>query len=216
MEQMMLTKIQQQALRAVMQNPSLNGFYLSGGTALSAFFLHHRLSDDLDFFSSEPIDGMAIESAIQELKSTLGTSSLRFEKLHDRRLFFFALPAGELKMEFTLYPYPILENHKVIDGTRVDSLRDISANKLMAFLDRFDPKDFVDLYYILQTHSIGDLRMDAEHKFGVRISNIFLGGELMKVRRIEALPKMLLPLTIDELKYFFSEQAKTLATETFE
>lgn len=27
------------------------GFYLSGGTALSAYYLNHRDSDDLDFFS---------------------------------------------------------------------------------------------------------------------------------------------------------------------
>ncbi|MCJ7684760.1 MAG: nucleotidyl transferase AbiEii/AbiGii toxin family protein, partial [Desulfobacteraceae bacterium] len=30
-------------------------FRLTGGTALSAFFLEHRLSEDLDFFSAEKI-----------------------------------------------------------------------------------------------------------------------------------------------------------------
>lgn len=30
-------------------------FRLSGGTALSAFYLEHRYSDDLDFFSEEKI-----------------------------------------------------------------------------------------------------------------------------------------------------------------
>ena len=38
-------------------------FYLTGGTALSAFYLHHRESEDLDFFSREPFraneDGLA-------------------------------------------------------------------------------------------------------------------------------------------------------------
>jgi predicted nucleotidyltransferase component of viral defense system len=33
---------------------------------------------------------------------------------------------------------------------RVDSEYDIAANKLMALVDRFDPKDCVDLYFLLQ------------------------------------------------------------------
>lgn len=28
-------------------------FYLTGGTALAAFYLHHRYSEDLDFFSGK-------------------------------------------------------------------------------------------------------------------------------------------------------------------
>lgn len=83
----------------------------------------------------------------------------------------------------------------------------------MAMLERFDPKDFVDLYYLLQDAELKKLREDAEKKFGVKIGGIFLGGELAKVRRIEALPKMLKPLTIDELKDFFSHQIKKLSPE---
>ncbi len=31
------------------------GFYLGGGTALSRFYLQHRYSDDLDFFSHDAV-----------------------------------------------------------------------------------------------------------------------------------------------------------------
>lgn len=31
-------------------------FFLTGGTALSVFFLHHRFSEDLDFFAVDPVD----------------------------------------------------------------------------------------------------------------------------------------------------------------
>ena len=31
-------------------------FYLTGGTALSAFYLHHRLSEDLDFFTESDVE----------------------------------------------------------------------------------------------------------------------------------------------------------------
>ena len=33
-------------------------FYFTGGTALSEFYLQHRLSDDLDFFTQEAFDGL--------------------------------------------------------------------------------------------------------------------------------------------------------------
>jgi len=47
-----LTPFQQQLLRAIGQTQIAENFYLTGGTALAAYFLQHRLSEDLDFFSS--------------------------------------------------------------------------------------------------------------------------------------------------------------------
>ena len=49
-----LTPFQQQLLRAIGQTQIAENFYLTGGTALAAHFLQHRLSEDLDFFSSDP------------------------------------------------------------------------------------------------------------------------------------------------------------------
>ena len=49
-----------------------------------------------------------------------------------------------LKSEFTIYPF--LNLNRSERRRKIDSLRDISANKLMALLDRFEPKDFVDLF----------------------------------------------------------------------
>lgn len=60
-----------------------------------------------------------------------------------------------------------------------------------------------------------DVRKDVEKKFGIKIDNVFLGSELAKVKRVEALPKMIKPLTIAELKQFFSDEARELAPEIF-
>ena len=49
-----LTPFQKQALKAIGESPLVDNFYLTGGTALSAFYLQHRLSEDLDFFSPDP------------------------------------------------------------------------------------------------------------------------------------------------------------------
>lgn len=43
---------QEQFLAVVLQDPYIvECFYLTGGTALSSWYLHHRASYDLDFFA---------------------------------------------------------------------------------------------------------------------------------------------------------------------
>ena len=52
---------QKQFLGVVLRQPYiLDNFYLSGGTALSSWYLHHRESYDLDFFTQRPFDGERI------------------------------------------------------------------------------------------------------------------------------------------------------------
>lgn len=215
MEQEILTSDQKLVLKAVAKEPDLAAFYLSGGTALTCYYLHHRLSDDLDFFTFGEIDPIFIHSYAEKLKLVINSKSFRFERLHDRYQFFFELKNGELKIEFTRYPFSQLENPGRFDGILVDSFRDIAANKLMALLDRFDPKDFADLYFIIQKTTLSQIRADVEKKFGHKISPTFLAGELAKVRRIEALPKMIKLVTVEELKIFFADLIKGLSPEIF-
>ncbi|MDD4310358.1 MAG: nucleotidyl transferase AbiEii/AbiGii toxin family protein, partial [Candidatus Cloacimonetes bacterium] len=44
----LLYKLQDRAIAELKE--VLDGFYLTGGTALDRFYLHHRYSEDLDFF----------------------------------------------------------------------------------------------------------------------------------------------------------------------
>lgn len=216
MEQTILTPEHQTVIDAVAAEVRLDSFYLSGGTALAAFFLKHRYSDDLDFFTPRDADWSFLTSFIERLEKILDAQAVRHERLFDRRLYFFTIPRGELKIEFTIYPFEHLEEPIRERGMRIDSLRDISANKLAALVDRFDPKDFVDLFFILKQHSLADICRDAEKKFGIKLPPLLLGGEFAKVKRIEVLPKMLIPITIDELKIFFTGQAKKLGSDLLE
>ncbi len=204
--------MQEVALRMVGQEVTLAHFYLSGGTALSAFHLRHRLSDDLDFFTKEEVRLTDVSVCVLKIRDAIKATDVRSDRLHDRHLFFFTHSDGELKIEFSRYPFDQFEEPRADNeyGVRVDSLRDIAANKLVALLDRFDPKDFVDLYFLLQDRSLDEIRHDTTQKFHVQIHDLFLGSELAKVRRVEALPKMLKPLSVQELKEFFTRQASGL------
>ncbi|HCS49920.1 MAG TPA: hypothetical protein DIW61_17405, partial [Candidatus Aminicenantes bacterium] len=41
-----------------------DAFFLTGGTALSVFYLGHRVSDDIDLFTREPLDLAAVTDII--------------------------------------------------------------------------------------------------------------------------------------------------------
>lgn len=216
MGQEVLNDKQKQVLLAVGQEPMLAGFYLTGGTALAVYYFQHRFSEDLDFFSFKDADKIFLHGFTEKLKSLLKADSMRFERLYDRNQFFFRFGQRELKVEFAKYPFNQLEEPAMKEGIKIDSLRDIAANKLMAMLDRFEPKDFVDLFYLLRKFKVSDVRKDVEKKFGIEVGDVFLGGELAKVRRVEALPKMLKPLSTDELKEFFAKLAKALEDKVLE
>lgn len=211
MEQDILTAPQKQVIAAVAAEPNLGDFYLTGGTALAGYYLYHRLSDDLDFFTFGNVDRTFLHSFANQIRSAIGAEEVRFERAYDRNLFFFRMGNEELKVEFTRYPFTLLEAPTVQDGIKIDSLRDITANKLMAMLDRFEPKDFVDLFFLLQNKTLGEVRADAEAKFQTKIGDIFLGGELINARRIEGLPHMIKSVVLPELKEFFLDRARELA-----
>lgn len=48
------TYVQKEVLAQLITYPDIEKkFFLTGGTALSVFYLHHRLSDDLDLFTKD-------------------------------------------------------------------------------------------------------------------------------------------------------------------
>jgi hypothetical protein len=65
-----LTDLQKKILILFKNLPDREAFYLTGGTALSAFFLNHRKSNDLDFFTH-------VEDLILPFSQKLGVSLKR-------------------------------------------------------------------------------------------------------------------------------------------
>ncbi len=64
-----LYPIQDEVLQII--NQVETGFYLTGGTAASRGYLHHRYSDDLGFFvNDEPDFALWVERIIQALQAS--------------------------------------------------------------------------------------------------------------------------------------------------
>jgi len=219
MEQSILTSDQLVALACLKANPLSSAFYLAGGTALSEYYFHHRFSDDLDFFTEEKeFPQLEVEVLAREIKENIGAISIEYRRLHDRRMFFFQKGDQELKVEFSYYPFPPIETRQMHDGIAVDSLPDIAAGKLMALLDRVEAKDFVDLYFTAEEGHISFERLMSlvKQKFDFVIDPLMLGSEFAKVRAVRELPRMIKPLTVEELKAFFAARAKELGPQVLQ
>lgn len=214
MEQAVLTKDQELALTLIGNDAATKDmFYLSGGTALAAFYLRHRYSDDLDFFTdASDFPQLAVERIAEKIRSAIGAEKTEYQRLYDRRIFFFQKSSGELKVEFASYPFAALHPRTSRSNIMVDSLEDLAANKMMALMDRIEPKDFTDLYFLLhENHTTLDrIRAMVEQKFHFSINPVTLGAEFAKARLITILPRMIKPLTLPQLKSFFAECAKQL------
>lgn len=219
MGQTILTAEQQKALNIIAQQADISSvFYLSGGTALAEFYLGHRYSDDLDFFTDQKdFPQLTVEKTIQDIQQAVEAESIEYRKIYDRHIFFLKKGDGELKIEFTYYPFARLEVGQNHQGLIIDSLKDIAANKWMALIDRIEPKDFVDLYFIIKTGlTLEEIQKLVEKKFHFHFDPIMVGSELAKIGSINTLPRMIKPISIDELKNFYTNEAKKLKSNIFE
>lgn len=186
-------------------------FYFTGGTALSTVYLHHRYSDDLDFFSEERFDNQTIFTLVEEwAKENDFTLEARFSEV----VYMFNLifnNHAQLKVDFGYYPYKRLKQGEIIDDIEVDSLLDIAVNKLLILSQRTDVKDFVDLYFLLKKFTVWDLIDGVKIKFRVKVDPLLLGADFLKIDDFDFMPKMIKPLTLDTLKSFYKQKAKDIA-----
>lgn len=54
--------------------PFAKSFFFTGGTALAAFYLGHRESQDLDFFSLQAFDTLALRTTMREIAHKTGST----------------------------------------------------------------------------------------------------------------------------------------------
>jgi len=212
-----LTKNQQLILDKIAADETLcRHFYFSGGTALSEYYLQHRYSDDLDFFSPEKFESQAIFTKFSSWSGEYGFS-FKPEFIDPAYMIFCQFPEGELKIDFVYYPFLRLEKERKKDSElAVDSLLDIAVNKLFTLTQRTEIKDLVDLYYLLKEYSVWDLASGVKKKFKVEIDPLLIASDFLAVEDFDYLPKMIKPLKLLDLKTFYCDLAKKLSGSSVE
>lgn len=194
-----LTPLQRTILDAVFAEEAFaRSCYLTGGTALAAYYLFHRYSDDLDLFTNDqPLE--LLWPTLQQL-----------------------LPAAQLSVE-SRTPHYIRLRHP--EGLRIDVVRDtpfrvgiparqgrwlidtldnITLNKVAAIQGRLDVKDYVDLYLLLKDHPRRIMAWLAQARQKDGSIEPFVWSRLIgDVETFRILPRMIIPLTLEELVRFY-------------
>ena len=122
-------------------------FVLYGGTAI-ALRVGGRQSVDFDFFTSQPISADVLArslpflSGARLIQSEPNTASFTVDRDGDVKISFF----GGLTMGRVGRPDRCVDNR-----VRIASLLDLAAQKVKVILVRAEPKDYEDIYTLLQS-----------------------------------------------------------------
>lgn len=91
-----------------------------------------------------------------------------------------------------------------------------ASNQIMTILQKDDIKDYVDLYFLLKKNTFWDLLNYSQHKFNMEIDIMLLASNFLRVTNFDYMPKMLVPLKLEELQDFYKNLAKKLGMRVVE
>lgn len=131
-------------LKKIQNIDAFSNLRLVGGTAL-ALQIGHRKSIDLDFFGVvdfEKIDTKEILSHFKSVEYLQKSKNINIFEIND------------IKVDFVNYNYPWLQEKVIVEGLVMAHQEDIAAIKIAAITGRGSKKDFIDLFFLLQTYSM--------------------------------------------------------------
>ncbi|MDE3089702.1 MAG: nucleotidyl transferase AbiEii/AbiGii toxin family protein [Chloroflexota bacterium] len=202
--------MQKSFLTEFFRQPVGREFFLTGGTALAEFYLRHRFSEDIDLFT---LNEAALHDASISLPAIMENLGVKFEErirtTSFQQVFLHAVDE-ELKIDFVRDVGAQFGEHQVVGNIIVDSELNIAVNKVTAIFGRTTPKDFVDLYFLLKKgHNLDELMLSAKGK-DLGFTEFYFAAMLRESRRLSALPRMVEPLTLEELHAFFQPLAEQI------
>ena len=215
-----LTDTQQRFLEAFFRDSDESEpFYLTGGTALAGFYLHHRYSDDLDFFTRSEGAVSDIDSRVVRASASAGIVVERVERRPGFSQFFFGgdpIVAHRLvKIDVASDPEPYPAAPQRFDRVLVDALLAIAVNKV-SIITRDDAKDYVDLYFILTetSYRLTDLIPLAKEKL-LGLDEWAIAEKFLRVRRVINVAQylteyMIKPVDWRALVHFYEDRAEEL------
>jgi hypothetical protein len=187
--------------------PFIQNFYLAGGTAL-ALQIGHRISTDLDWFSSIETLYQATRESIQ--KELFITNALQVVSEQDGMLFtrFFDTDVSFLYQHHLLIEPP-LDYQGIILASQVD----IGLMKLAAINSRGTRRDFIDLYCMRKTAPLDRLLELAPIKFSDRPSFLSITARALAYfsdAEDQPMPRMLTPVQWFDVKAYCQSAARQL------
>jgi hypothetical protein len=213
-----LSDFQKAFLRFFADLPDQENFYLTGGTALAEYYLAHRLSYDLDLFTSEADLIVPFSYRLEQAAQNAGLQVnivRRFASFVE-----FEIRQGDktLKIDLALdSPFRFAPAEWGDAGVMVNDFQDIRIDKTLAFFGRSEPRDAIDLYFLLQNTKFEELAKLARQKdpgFDLYWFAVALNRTAKFPDEIERWPvKMIVEFNPVELKRSFQELAIAILAE---
>ncbi len=148
-----INNVQEAILRQFGDITDSKEFYLAGGTALSLFYLRHRKSNDLDFFTNNPELIIPFSYNLEDVLKNNGFHAQRQRGFHS----FVEIIVDKDKESTVIHlaqdaPYRLegVKQFPDYPNINVDSLSDIASNKLLALFGRATLRDFIDVYFLIK------------------------------------------------------------------
>lgn len=185
-------------------------FYFTGGTALSEFYLHHRYSEDLDFFSEDKIHEEIVDEFIRKVNKNLDSTAEKRKIMGHVLMTLQFKDSSSLKLDFVYQPFKLLEHGKKYGNLRIASLWDIVVDKFYTIFNRLTARDFVDLYFGIKEVDcdLDQLIRALEEKYEMEFFINSLIARLPAVQDATDFPKMLVPFDRQKMVNFFLKMTK--------
>lgn len=216
-----INTVQEKILKSVGGLRNSEEFYLTGGTALSYFYLKHRQSNDLDFFTSteDLIDPFSHQ--LETYLKSRGCECQRRRGFHS----FIELVVG-FQQETTLVHLALdaafrleqLKEFPEYPRLKVESLLDIASNKLLALFGRATLRDFIDVYSLVKKQGFTKRQLtDAAVRKDPGFDLYWLGVAFERSHTFSSdsadMLLLLEPVDIKELQEFFDKWRKEIIGE---
>ncbi len=205
-------------------------FVLSGGTALSRFYFHHRFSEDLDFFCEATTFGFErVEGIVQKLRKTGMICESTGRSDEPGRLMaasYVMSPSSHqhpVKVDFLEDPFtgmwnPVTRSTETKISCRLDHLDQIYYRKFFSLLEQWHHtrgihriKDLVDLYALHHYHRSLEKTLELFRKHHVRLDEekiIMILGTVTKGEIAEGLSNLACHFKADKVWKALQQSSK--------
>lgn len=188
-------------------------FFLTGGTALSAFYLQHRYSQDLELFTldSDAFDRVPLYMA--DTATRLAASVASLQTAPQFRRYQLSRKGESVIVDFVREVVPqISEEKNRFEGIMVDTLDDITANKICTLVSRAEIKDYIDIYFLGGAGYPLENYIELAQRKDAGVSQAALAYLLSEFRLSKVPDFMIAPISLKDL---FQSLARKLAVESF-
>ena len=188
-------------------------FFLTGGTALAAFYLAHRESKDLDLFSIDAFDGRRLDETIEGIARDMKARvRVKVKSETYNEIYLENQDEGwQQRIDIVKEQPKHFGKIETVEEIRVDALVNIATNKILAMYGRFEPKDYIDLYMILtRTELKFDELFELAKQKDAGLFEFYFANLILGVEKIETWPVMKVELNAGQMKFFYQDLAREL------